>query len=395
MMKGRSNGLVRIRLLSGDPVGALSVINRAGIPLIDGVCLDDGITVVFSVNRYKLGKLQQLAKQKGYEMAVISLSEFDHFRSLLKRRWLLVVLTFVIGILTTYLPTRVLFVTVVGNENVPSRWILEECADYGVYFGAPRKAIRSEKVKNGLLGAIDELQWVGVTTSGCVATITVKERPIEKSGTGSTGIHCLVAGIDGQVITYTVTKGTALCTRGVFVKKGDVLVSGYSYGENFARAVGAEGEVYARTLRTLDAITPENWMRKEQILRQEEKYSLLIGKKQINFSKGSGISGGTCDKIYKENYMTLPGGFVLPFGIRVEVSTYYESDAVTLEREIVLQEVAEAHLKNAMVAGTIGPKDEIFSYEEGCVRLQGEYVCTEMIARTENEEILKPYGNDQ
>ena len=62
---------------------------------------------------------------------------------------------------------------------------------------------------------------------------------------------------------------------------------------------------------------------------QSKKYAVIIGKKRINFYKGSGISDTSCDKMYLENYVTLPGGFILPIAIATEVWTQYSFDDVT------------------------------------------------------------------
>ena len=74
-------------------------------------------------------------------------------------------------LLVCILPTRVLFMRVEGNESIPENLILEAAEDCGIRFGASRSAVRSEKVKNGILSRISELQWVGVNTKGCIAVI--------------------------------------------------------------------------------------------------------------------------------------------------------------------------------------------------------------------------------
>jgi hypothetical protein len=42
------------------------------------------------------------------------------------------------------------------------------------------------------------------------------------------------------------------------------------------------------------------------------RYSILLGKKRINFYKGSGIYDGSCVKMVSQYHLTLPGDYVLP-----------------------------------------------------------------------------------
>ena len=80
----------------------------------------------------------------------------------------------ILFLLAMYLPSRVLFIRVEGNMQIPDRQILAAAEECGIRFGASRREVRSEKVKNALLSSVPQLQWAGVNTAGCVATISVR-----------------------------------------------------------------------------------------------------------------------------------------------------------------------------------------------------------------------------
>ena len=163
--------------------------------------------------------------------------------------------------------------------------ILSAAEDCGIVFGASRRRVRSEKTKNALLSAIPQLQWAGVNTSGCVATISVRERTEAVQAEDSKFIQSIVAIRDGYVLSATVTEGTGLVIPGQSVQKGQILISGYTDCGICIRAEGAAGEVMAQTSRELEAVMPAKYDQRTQNREVRKHYSLLIGKKRIKLWK--------------------------------------------------------------------------------------------------------------
>jgi hypothetical protein len=122
----------------------------------------------------------------------------------------------------------------------------------------------------------------------------------------------VVANRDAVVSSVTVTKGSGQCVPGQAVKKGQVLISGYVDSGIVVTATGAEGDVMGITSRDLEVLMPLCCSRRTSVTYESVKYCVLIGKKRIKFYKGSGISGGSCVKMYSEYVLTMPGGFELP-----------------------------------------------------------------------------------
>jgi sporulation protein YqfD len=303
----------------------------------------------------------------------------------LLRRPVLVIGLCLLAFLALYLPSRVLFIQVEGNNLIPAKLIMEQAQKYGVTFGANRREIRSEQVKNGLLGAIPQLQWVGVTTEGCVAKIHVRERSEPELSGQNFAVTSIVASRDGVIKSFTAHRGSALCKVGQAVTKGQVLISGYTDCGLSIRADQAEGEIMAQTNRQISAVTPDFQLTKGSIIRSEKKFSLIIGKNRINFYKDSGILDTTCVKMYSENYMTLPGSFYLPVILLTEEWIYYDlTESETVDAETVLLDFADRYLASQMIAGQILHRSEAV---DGNV-LEGEYACLEMIGQVRYEESL-------
>ena len=125
-------------------------------------------------------------------------------------------------------------------------------------------------------------------------------------------------------------------------------------------------------------------------MKEKQKYSLLVGKKRINLWKDSGIWQGTCDRMYEEYYITLPGGFSLPVAFVKETFFYSQSEEKALDPNDLQKSMTEAgrqYLTGQMIAGRILNGTETFSCEEDTCLLEGIYLCSEMIGRVQTEKI--------
>lgn len=386
------NGLVEMEIISADPAASLSRIYNLGITL-ENVKFADELTIRFRVRRQNLKRILLLTEARGEQWNILAYKGlYWRMIALLKRPVLLLGLA-VLFFLTVFLPTRVLFFRIEGNVNVPDNRILELASQCGIQFGASRREVRSEKVKNALLGGIPALEWVGINTAGCVATISVRERQVAEDQTQTSGVSSIVAARDGVVQEITVTGGSPSVKQGQAVKAGQVLISGYTDCGLSIRAQRAKGEIYAATDRRITLVMPENTASKGDEVSQIKKYSVIIGKKRINFYQGSGNFDAGCVKIYEENYVTLPGGFYLPIAIVTETWIEYEYNTPTSATEqsiALLSRFAENYLQTQMVAGKILSRNESFVQENGVLRLEGEYGCLEMIGRERKEEIIAP-----
>ena len=298
-------GMLNVSLTSADPAAALRAVSDAGIIVYSADRSDEDIIANFQIQRKDYRRLKALADRRGYSLKVMHRGGlYWAFKGFLRRPVLLVGLMIFVA-LAMYLPSRVLFIRVEGNTTIPTRLILEKSEACGITFGASRRNVRSEKMKNALLEAIPELQWAGINTSGCVATITVRERSLKDVNASPNGVGSVVAIRDGVISQCTVTKGSAVCKVGQAVKAGEILVSGYTDCGFCIKATRADGEVYAFTQRELSVSTPDKWQIRGAETRQIKKYAVIIGKNRINFYKDSGILDDRCDKMYKEIYRLM------------------------------------------------------------------------------------------
>ena len=364
----RVRGWVRLRLTSADCTGRLRELARE--LRLENIRFSNELTAEFSVLRG-----EKVPAREGDILETVAVGGLPVVLGTVRRWWMVTAFALLLAAMTLFLQSRVLFVTVEGNDRVPARLILERAEECGVYFGVPSRDIRSEQVKNHLLWAIPQLRWAGVNIRGCCAVLSVAERqqgePPEETAPGD-----IVAAMDAVVTDVFPGTGSVPVSPGQAVRAGDVLISGATDLGLLVRTDRAEGEVYGLTRRILEAKLPA-----EQTVRQENgriirKFFLRIGKKYVNFSNDSGILYGTCVKMRTVNYLTLPGGFVLP--VALVTDTYRLCDMQTVSREInaekLLMQIRQ-YVREQMTAGTILSEEHQLS--DGV--LTAVFECREMI----------------
>lgn len=389
-------GTIKVELTGAETERTLRIINEQGIRLYR-IQHSGELTVWFRCARQDRNAIHKICQKRGDN---VSFSEEQGIFWLVAdffRRPVLAISLAVLFFLTIFLPTRVLFYQVEGNERIPEQQILEAAQKCGIQFGATRREVRSERMKNALLSTMPELQWAGINTSGCTGIISVRERQPESETVVSSGIRHIVAARDGYITDCTVVQGSAMCEPGQIVQEGQILISGYTDCGICVRVSDASGEIMAQTDRSFCGWMPDRMEIRHDDADTKIRYSLILGKKRINLWKGSGISTVTCGRMYEEYCLTLPGGFQLPVKLAVETLTDGTTTAEPiLEEQISAQFMAYARssVLNQMVAGSILSEEQRVVQEGGRFELNSRFSCQEMIGRVITKEIGETNGKN-
>lgn len=385
------SGTLRISLTSADVQGTISAILASKLEVQD-IQITSPMCIDFLIRRYDLQNLRKMCEKRGEELEIRRKNGLYWKIQALRQRPVLVIGMVLLLLFTLWVPGRVFFVQVEGNDRIPSRKVAEVAAKCGIFFGSSRREVRSEKVKNALLEAMPELSWAGVNTYGCVAVITVREREEPQEAEPIHTVSSIVAERDGIIRRIHVLKGSAACKEGQVVKAGQVLISGYTDCGIHIQATAAKGEVYAQTERSITAVAPAICALRGEILETEKKISIIFGKKRVNLQNSSGIPGASCAKIYKENYITLPGGFVLPIAIAVETWVRYEAQEAQWDAsKNFLHSYTRDYLLQLMRCGVIETADTKTMEAPEAWYLAGRFGCYEMIGTTKAEENIPDY----
>lgn len=375
-----------MELTSADPNGALDEMIQRGLSLYSVYSTNELVTV-FTVKRSEIPVLQSIIDSRGDQVRLVRESGSKIFLTRMSRRPVLLLGLVLILFLTVYLPSRLLLFRVEGNDALSASQILEEVYGQGIGFWSRRKDVRSEDIKNELISRIPQIAWAGINTKGCVATVSIRERDLDEIR-DSTAPGSIYASRDGIISTVTASKGTALCAPGDAVLKGQLLISGFTDCGNIVLSEAAEGEVYAYTSRTCRAILPAYRDIQRPSGRIRNRFSLVIGKKRINFWKGSGISPIGCDRMYQEYWLKLPGGGVLPVCFIRETIIYQELEASRSGYDGTdLSDASEMYVHQQIPGGKILHREISFTETEDLLIQDGKFGCLEMIGKKIVEQI--------
>ena len=386
-------GAVRIELISANCESFIHNLNEIGIT-VEGICPTDELTFRFTVARQDIPLVQEIAERKGECIRIVSYQGIIWTILSLRARSVLLAGLALLFVLCCYLPSRILFVSVEGNTAVPEKRILEAAREAGIHFGAARREVRSEKVKNRLLEELPQLQWAGVNTDGCRAVITVKERAAAQPVRDNL-CSDIVSACDGIITSCTVLRGTSLCTVGQAVRKGQTLISGSVEIGGLHSDGKAEGEIFAETYRDFSVLMPYQVQSRSGDGMKQVKISLLFGKKRINFYKGSGISDTSCVKMVTQYQLSLPGGYRLPISLILETTELFRTEAGIYPKTNVsaqLTAFAKDYLSHHTIALVILESEERMYASGSAYEFHGRYRCIEMIGREQRKQIGDFHG---
>ena len=385
---GFLQGSVDVRITTAAPEALLHAANAAGVCLRNVLCIDD-LTISMNVGSKDYRILCNLAEKYGAKIHIIRKKGLYWGAVGLVYRPVFMLGLMTIFLLTVLLPTHILFVEISGNETLPDALILEKASLCGIKFGASRRHVRSEATKNQLLSILPELRWAGVNTRGCVAVISVQEKPVTQPRTEHKGVCHIVAEKDGIISTMTILRGVPLCKAGQAVTRGQVLVSGYIDHGLSLEGTSADAEITGYTGNILYMLTPMKRTVRTNLVRANKRYSVLVGKKLINFGKDSGISDSECVRMYEERYLTLPGGFRLPIALVKERIFSYSLATQVLDNAddyAWVGSAAKDYLYSQMLSGEILRSNSSAEIGDGVYIHYGAYQCREIIGRTHSEE---------
>lgn len=383
------SGFCRVRITGASPQWALNRLSQARIVFRAPKKTDD-FTIELLLRTKDVARASavctramcQLEQQAQYGFAYT-------FRGLWKRPALLVLLALA-ALTAIVIPKFVFFYTVTGNTRVPSAQILRALDEIGVGVGTYGPSIKPQVIKNQILCRIPELKWITIQQSGMRATVVVREReqpePVYSRKTPSN----VIASHAGTLTRVSVLAGNALCKPGDSVTQGQLLVSAYTDLGYKTQVSGALAEIYAKTWRKSETVTPAGQLQKKANGSTHRQICLRFGRQRICLFGDAGQIDS--EKTTEYHQFSLPGGIFLPLGIEITQISDYDTVEKTMDEmqaRALLRACAARQETQQMVAGQILDETLTYTLQDGVYLQHAVLTCEEMIARTVKAEIFK------
>ncbi len=272
-----------------------------------------------------------------------------------------------------------------GSDTLSEAQILRVLSECGVDYGAFWPSLSSDAVRSHVVAEMPEIAWLSLNVRSSRAQVVIHER-VDKPEIVNEKAPCdIVAAKSGVIRRMSVLEGESAAAEGSAVIKGDVLVRGLMSSETGdARYVHSMAQVIADTWYEISAQAPLTQEQKGEKLRTDTAFSLVIGKKRINFFSDSRNKYTSCDKINKLRYISLGEVFTLPVGYALERTTQYETSTVPIDEDKTVERLKatlEAELWRRIGEGQIVSKEYTVSKSEGLLTVTLRAQCTENIAK--------------
>jgi len=376
-------GYLDVVITGASPSCVLNKLTASRIPFWQLHWLDE-FTLHICLFSKDYACVKRIAEQMQCETKQAERGLPIRLRSLLRRPVLWFWCVFTVAVVTI-IPCFLLWYQVEGNDTIPDAVILRTLEALDIGFGTYGPTIKPRWIKDHVLNMLPQLQWITVTQNGCMATVTVRERPETPETIDRRGYANVIASQSGMIMSQSILAGQAVRQPGDFVLEGELLVSGLVDLERVFTMEYAQAEVFARTWRKKTVVMPDSCLLKSTTDKEFAALWLEIGKKRIKIFGNSGISTASCDKMINRKILSLPGGLELPVSLLEE--TYVEQAPVVsqVDPELAADQMmtyVRCRTNADLRAGSICSEEIQFDQQSGCYRLYAVLTCHEMIAET-------------
>lgn len=377
-------GTVRISVSGPRPEMILNYCAQNGIVFWDvSPCADFNLTM--SIHTADKPRLLAQDGKNGMDVSVLSETGGKLIKKSAKRRAFFIGLTAACVLLLSVSSLFLWSIEIDGNEKLTDAEILRALRDAGVEYGAFWPGLSSDEVRNAIVSEMPGIAWMTLNLRSSRVEIIIHERIEKPDIVNEKAPGDIVAAKSGVIRRMSVLEGESAVQAGSAVIEGDVLVSGLMHSETGDdRYVHAMAQIMADTWYEISAQTPLTELKKCDTGRESTSFSIVIGKKRINFFSDSRNKYASCDKINKLKYISLGDAFVLPIGYAVERTTEYETEQTAIDEAAATERMKQnlrAELQRRIGDGQIVSADYSISKGEGVMTVTLRAQCTENIAK--------------
>lgn len=249
-------GYVWFKGEGGFPEKLLSEAAAAGLSVTDSKRQGETLFAACPAGQYK--RLRPLAKRACMRLRIYR-KQGLYFRLFPYRKRAGMPIGLLLAALLLYiLSGRIWVVQVEADAPVEESAILAAVEAQGVYPGCRIQNIDMRLLRLHALSDLEDMVYVSVNPSGCVARVTVNKRePAPSIQDFHAHFSNLVAEMDGRILSTEIYSGQAAVHAGDGVAAGTLLVSGTvesAAGNLYLRR--ASGRIIAETVRTLTVTVP-------------------------------------------------------------------------------------------------------------------------------------------
>lgn len=275
-----------------------------------------------TISRWDRKQAEALAEKALCQVQVVGEAGLPAFFRQFRRRYGMALGALLVVGLFCILSQFVLVIEVEGNVQVSQSEIIAQLQRNGFRVGSYGPGVDVRAISNRVLLDMEELSFLTINITGIRAQVIVREADPVPEILDRDRPADIVADRDGVVVRVNLTGGRRVVEKGQAVLAGETLISGLFLNERgdgsgevvSTKQVMAQGEVWAITSRTLQAVTPLQALQPGEE-GEQTGYGLTLLGRRLNFYGSSSNLDTECAKMSILYPITLPDGQQLPFGL--------------------------------------------------------------------------------
>lgn len=277
-------------------------------------------------------------------------------KSLGKNKWL--ILSLLVAVLFLFFVSRLIFkVEIVTNDQEMKNRLTKELRELSIDKYHFQKSYQElQEIKAKLLEIHhDDIEWLEIERVGTKYRIRFEPRIIEPSQE-KTGYRHLISKKNAIVKKVESSSGQILREKNDYVKKGDIIVSGYiSLNGTVKETVSAIGTVYGEVWYEVEVFYPFGYYEQTKTGKKKEVFVLEFLSHRLELFNFSPFY----DKITNSTTLLEKRGFPIRFSKELQEEVNTISSIETVE-EATLKAVDLAHKK---IEAKLSEKEHVLKYK--------------------------------
>lgn len=236
-------------------------------------------------------------------------------------------------VLVALVGTRVWEIRTDISPSLSESAVMGRLAELGVDIGTPLRSIDTPSIRRQMMVWDPDITFFALNLRGNSLTVTAHAGAAAPEVADEARPMRIVASHGGVVRQVRALRGEALVRAGDAVETGDVLIDSLvppTRENGLPHTVRAEGTVEAYTVRRARSVRPLRKAKKSYYRKTCRLMSISIGKMTKKLYFGTGIAGGTCDKMIEAKTWRLSESVRLPVTVFVQTYRYYDAEPETV-----------------------------------------------------------------
>ena len=318
---------ITLKIIGINKERIIKRLKNNNIEILSLKYIDEGIIVKI----YKKDYEKLLSIKTIYELEIINYSGTYAFKNkILNNKY--IIISILICLIILYIVTNLIFsIDIITNDNNMKIKIEEELNNNGVSKYKFKKSYKDlQNIKNNILSKYrSEIEWIEIEVIGTKYIVRYEPR-IQNNIETNNNYRNIIASKNCLIKDMYVTSGQIIKNKNTYVKKGEIIVSGYIYlNDSIKDTVSASGTIYGECWYNVTVTYPFKYHEEKETGNSKNVIVIKLLNKEIelfNFNKYK-------DK--KVNNTTLLKNNILPIKL-----IYQKQKEVTIIDENNTEEVA-------------------------------------------------------